>query len=507
MVTKDKQISFSEIISIDPVSLNSYKYAKNEIQVFNIDKSKKNSFFVSYIQSKDVISATIEISRNIPESDLKDAIEIKVYDELGLDSAVDYTITYLQTETNDTKNKVFNVFVIDSSIVGSQLSSIRKKTTYIDYVTTAPFLIGALYKKALIDTDATDCFVYFQKNDAFLAIYKGGEYLYSKSLHYSLKEITEKFCELIGERIDEDDFYSLLTSEGLKSSNVSYQTYLMQLFGELFLYINDVLIFAKRSYEIDVIDRIYLGSEVGVLIGIDEYAKSYLGLESHEFNFSIAINSKEWYVDQIHILMALASQVYLEEKDDKLNFSIFRRPPPLVERPVGKLLGVAVASIILSLAYPAYQFGHAQYLNIKLNSQKEKFNALNKQNNAIKQQLANLKAEKDKVLALVDKETTKLDFRKKLIKEIHKKKTDYPMKASMLVALLDLSNKFESRVSEVTYKDNNLIFFVQNQDEKKITEFIKELTDLKKYKITTDKIEKSKDNSLYLSKITIGLKS
>ena len=119
-----------------------------KFKLFNIEKSKKNSFFASYIQSKDVISATIEISRNIPENDLKDAIEIKVYDELGLDSAIDYTITYLETETNDTKNKVFNVFIIDSVLISEQLGAIKKKTNYIDYVTTAPFLVGSLYKKA-----------------------------------------------------------------------------------------------------------------------------------------------------------------------------------------------------------------------------------------------------------------------------------------------------------------------------------------------------------------------
>jgi hypothetical protein len=357
MAEKNKKQSFSEIVSIDPISLQSYKYAKNEIQPTRLEKVNKNSFIISYIQSKDVISATVDISRNIPDSDLRDAIEIKVYDELGLDSAVEYSITYLETETNDTKNRIFNVFVIDASLVGSQLSEIKKKTNYIDYVTTAPFLISSLYQKALLDSEGTDCFVYFQKNDAFLAIYKGGEYLYSKSLHYSLTELTEKFCELIGERIDEEDFYKLLTTEGLKSTNISYQSFLMQLFGELFLYINDVIVFAKRSYDIENIDKIYIGSEVGMFIGVDEYAKSYLGLESYEFNFSIAINSKEWYVDQIHILMALTSQVYFENKDDKLNFSTFKRPPPFRERPVGKLIGVIAASIIISIAYPAYQFG------------------------------------------------------------------------------------------------------------------------------------------------------
>jgi hypothetical protein len=356
-----------------------------------------------------------------------------------------------------------------------------------------------------LETDGTDCFVYFQKNDAFLAIYRKGEYLYSKSLHYSLKELTEKFCELIGERIDEEDFYKLLTTEGLKSTNISYQSFLMQLFGELFLYINDVIVFAKRSYGIDSIDKIYIGSEVGVFIGIDEYAKSYLGLESYEFNFSIAINSKEWYIDQIHILMALKAQVYFEDKDEKLNFSIFKRPPPFAQRPVGKLLGVVAASIILTTAYPIYQYGYSQFLQIKINQASNEYKVKNKEANKIRAKISKLKNDKAKIEGLVKKESKKLAFRKKLLTEIHKKKTKYSMKSLTLVELIEISNKYKSKISLIEYNENNMKLSIQNRSEKKITEFIEELTKLKKYKITTDKIEKEKNNNLYLSQITIGL--
>ncbi|NOX14880.1 MAG: hypothetical protein GXP61_02420, partial [Epsilonproteobacteria bacterium] len=193
MATKEEQ-NYSSIISIDPISLNSYEYIKNEIKVNKLEKSKKDSFFTSYIPAKDIITASIEMSRSIPDEDLKDAIEIKVYDELGLDSAVNYSITYLETETNDTRNRIYNVFVIDSTLVDERLTPIKKQTKYIDYVTGAPFLLQSLYKKNFLEPDTVDCFIYFQKDDAFLAIYRDGEYIYSKSLHYSLTQINEKFC-------------------------------------------------------------------------------------------------------------------------------------------------------------------------------------------------------------------------------------------------------------------------------------------------------------------------
>lgn len=501
---EDKRYS-SEIVSIDPLSLVSYAYSKNEIKLHKLDKSNKNSFFISYIQTRDVISSTIDISRNIPDSDLKDAIEIKVYDELALDSSIEYAITYLETDSKDSKNRSYNVFIIDLGLVTAKLSPIKDKTHYIDYVTTAPFLIKALYRKNFLEPEGTHCFVYFQKTDAFLAIYKGGEYVYSKSLHYSLKEINEKFCELIGERVDEEDFYKILTNEGLKSSNSVYQQNLMQLFGEIFLYINDVLVFSKRSYNIDVIDRIYIGSEIGTFSGIAEYGKSYLGLESYEFNFSIAINSKEWYIDQLHILMMLNAQMYMENPDDSLNFSIYKRPPPFKQRAVGKLAGVLAASILVGLAYPAYQIGHDSYLSFVLRGTTAEYTETYKKTSDIRQQLALLKVEKEKIDGLVSNEISKFEFRKKLLTEIYNKKISYPMKSRILVEIFKISNANECKVESIEFKKNQLNFFVRNKSEKKITEFIKDLTTLKKYKINTDKIMKDDTLKLYTSKISIGL--
>ncbi len=500
---KDKKAL--NIVSIDPITLTSYEYSKNEIKLHKLDKSKKDSFFVSYIPSKDIISATIDISGSIPDADLTDAIEIKVYDELGLDSAIDYSITYLETETNDIKNRVYNVFIIDSKLINERLSNIKKETKYIDYVTGTPFLLQSLYKRNILEPDTIDCFVYFQKEDTFLAIYADGKYLYSKSLHYSLTQINEKFSELIGERVDEKDFNNLLTNEGLKSTNPEYQQFLMQLFGEIFLYINDVLIYAKRSYSIDKIDKIYIGSEIGELLGIDEYAQSYLGLEAHEFNFSIAINSKEWYIDQIYILMILSAQAYYEDGDDSLNFSPFKRPPPFSKRPSGKLVGTITASIIISLAYPAYQLGYNYYLQMKLNEKTKEYKKLYKKNQQIKSELAKLKKEKSKIDLLVKKESEKFEFRKKLLTEIYAKKIAYPMKALILAELIDISNKYKSKLNMIEFKDDVFVFDVRNKSDKKITEFIKELTKLKKYNISTDKIVKDDKRNLYLSKISIGL--
>lgn len=507
MIKSEDQRQIADIISIDPFTLHSYSYSKNEIKLNKLEKSNKNSFFISYIQTRDLIHSTIEISRNIPENDLKDAIEIKVYDELALDSSIEYSIHYAETESKDAKLRTYNVFVVDITLLDTKLLALRNKTKYIDFLSTPPFLIKSLYQKNLIEPEGTHCFIYFQRTDAFLAIYRNGEYLYSKSLHYSLKEISEKFCELLGERVDEEEFYKMLVNEGLRTTKTNYQQHLMKLFGEIFLYVNDVLIFAKRSYGIDMIHRTYIGSEIGVFSGIKEYGQSYLGLESHGFNFSIAINSKEWYIDQVHILMMLSAQVHLENPFEGINFSHYKRPPPLKQRASGKLAFVVGLGILSGLAFPLYQLGYDTYLSILLSQNNDQYNELIRKTSHIRQELATLKVEKEKVDALVDAETTKFEFRKKLLNEIYNKKISYPMKAQILSEIFELSNQSLSKINSVNFANKTFEFLIHNKDDKRITEFISGLTQLEKYKINTDKISKDETGHSYISKISVGLKN
>jgi len=50
------------------------------------------------------------------------------------------------------------------------------------------------------------------------------ENLYSsKSLDFSLKQIYEKYCSMIGERVDEKEFFTTLEAEGLKATESTYQ--------------------------------------------------------------------------------------------------------------------------------------------------------------------------------------------------------------------------------------------------------------------------------------------
>jgi len=495
----------TDIVSIDPFSQTTYLHSFRDSTLCQLDYKQKNAFIISYLQTRDVISSTIDINHNIQDSDIRDAIEIKIYDELALDASIEYVINYIETESKDVNYRSFNIFLIDTKLLQSRFLPVKETIHYIDYITTAPFLIQSLYGKYFLESNATHCFIYFQKSDAFLAVYKNGKYIYSKSLHYSLMEMHEKFCELLGERIDEEKFYKLLVKEGLSTDNIQYKIYLEQLFNDIYSYINEILVFTKRSYNIDDVDAIYVGSEIGLFNGVIEFSQNSLGMHTLPFHFNTLNNLSKEYSDQIHLLMMLSAQLYKENPDDNLNFSLYRRPPALRYRASGKLIAIILISTLSSLIYPTYQFMYNSFLHIRASQYASTFNELSIKTADIKRDLALLKSEKEKIDQLITAETKKFEFRKKLLGEIYNKKISYTIKTSMLLELFSLINKNDCKIEILDFKNNKLDVLVRNASEKKITELIQDLTALNKYSISTDKILQDDKIKVYTSKITIGV--
>ncbi len=492
------------VVTIDPYKQTAFVYQNNEIKNTKIDKFKSHNFYISYIYTKDIISASIELSQNIPEEDLKDVIEIKAYEELGLDSATEYKILFFETPNEGGKERHFNIFALNKELLEKDFELVSKKLKYIDYITSAPFLVKSLYDREILEKNSIDCFIYFQEEDTFLTIYKEGEYIYSKSLQYSLNTMTEKFCEYVGERIDENEFYNLIINEGLKSSNFSYQQALMKLYGEIFLYINDVLNFAKRAYNIEYINKIYIGSQIGVFNGIDEYSKNYLNLDSLEFKFNIPIKAP-YYIDQLHYLMILTATHYQENLDDTFNISPFKRPPTFKHRPSGKLLMAAAASLIISMAYPLYQIGFDTYLKYDLNKINNQYKKIYAQTSALRAELKVLSDKKNQINKIYQTEKGKLTFREKLLNEIYRKKVSYPMKALILADLFKSVNAHQTKVLKVDNNTTQMILTVYSKKDKRITELIKALANQSKYDISTEEIKKDSNKSIYISDIKVRL--
>ncbi|MFT7005472.1 MAG: hypothetical protein ACJAWW_002847, partial [Sulfurimonas sp.] len=248
-MSKKTEHSFSSVISVNPYKDTYLSGISSFLSNIGSPEYKKDQYAISYINTKSFINSQISISKNIPEEDLHDAINNKIYDELALDQAVTYQIQFIETFNSlDEENRSFHVFIVDPLSIDETFSNVVSKIKYIDTIIPSPLLLKSLYEKEIIETSGVHCFIYFQENDAFITVYSEKEFLYTKSINYTFLQMHERFCELYGERVEFESFMDFYSNHNLKDTDSDYKEYFIKLYKEIFANINDILTYVKRAY-------------------------------------------------------------------------------------------------------------------------------------------------------------------------------------------------------------------------------------------------------------------
>lgn len=450
-----KQELFSSIVSINPYRGDYYVSSLNTISQATSPSFSKEQYAISFLNTKSFITALIGISKNIPDDDIYDALENKAYEELALDMAVEYQLQYVEALNKISESdRFFHVFVVDPLALKQEFSPATESLKYLDQIVPVPLLLKSLYTKDLIDSSATHGFIYFQENDAFFIVYNEQEFVYCRSLKYSLKQMHEHFCDLLGENVELAVFETILATQGLNTINAEYQKNLFKLFGEVFLHINDVITYSKRAFEIKQFEKIYIGSATGIISGLDEYAQTYLGLYVLPFNFNYGLNTANKTVDNIHQLMHFYSRLESDERYE-CNFTIFHRPPPFAKRDSGKLILVTAAALAAALLCPGTYWGlsYVEEFHYALMSQEYDTVSIEKKDREAK---INYKlAEKKVAQALLDEEANAYKEKQDTLAQVHEKKVDYPMKAKIVADFTRSFNQYRVKLNSFAYHESN----------------------------------------------------
>ncbi len=505
--------NFSTVISINPYKNTFYTGNTTRISSQSRPAYAKDQYAISFLNTKSFITATIGLSKNIPDDDLPFAIENKAYEELALDMAIEYQISYIESfNVIEESNRYFHIFVVDPITLEEDFSTSVGDIKYIDQIIPVPLLLKSLYTKEIVNDNGVHVYIYFQDNDAFFTIYKDQEFVYTKSLKYSFKQMHERFSDLLGEQIPHDEFLSLISKEGLSSSNSEHQKYLIKLFGEMFLHINDVLTYAKRAFEIERIDQVYIGSQIGPISGLDEYSQTYLGLASADFNFDYGFDYANDYVDQIHLLLHLYTQQNAEDKYD-CNFTVFHRPPPFAKRASGKLIMTAALATVIAMTWPAYNWTAAYFEKARLLVYESQYVELHNEKITRKATIDLKTASKEKYTNLLNEEIADFDSRKNTLEKIHTIKVDYPMKGALLTSFTKYFNKHNVKLTGLTYAEEDqktkvFNFKLLSRTDIQITNMLKELTkkEDRKYNFSIEEINYDANRSRYQSDLKVVLK-
>ena len=516
-MSKEELPSLSNVLSINPYK-NSYASSisnfLNEIEspIYN-----KEQYVISYLNTKNFINSHIDISKNIPDEDLYDAIYNKTYDELGLDQAIMYEIQYIETFNNyDEDNRSFHVFIIDPSVIEDVFNDIIQKVKYIDYITPSPLLIKALYSKNIIEDSGIHCFIYFQENDTFITIYNERNFIYTKSINYSFLQMHERFCEILGEIIEYDEFISILSNEDLKTTTSKYKIDIIKLYKEVFVNINEILTYVKRALDIEKIERIYIDTQLNFLTNLDEMAEVELGIESYSFNFNYGFENTQNSVDHLHSLMHIYTTLMDNEKY-LCNFSTYHRPAKFLKRDSGKALLIAAASLLIAFIYPIsfWTLEYAQSLQYRL--LEDEYTTLHNLKLAREATIKESEEEKEKLSKLLSFEEQDYIDKKNTLIKIHEVKVDYPMKADLLHLLTKDLNRYMVRIESAIYSQaekkekssalKELRLGLVSSDDKRITDLIKYLTDTYegKFHFSIEKISYEEKTKLFFGELKVNL--
>jgi hypothetical protein len=500
--------AIKSILTIDAYRNRYYLYRNDTFQPISKLTYNKQNFITSFVGGNHFISTTTEISRNIPEEDLEGVFELRAYEELGLDQAVEYVIFHYEIPSEN-EDRLFYLFAVEKERMDELFLPLKKEIKYFDLIVPQPLLYGTLYRREILEGHGVDCFLYITDNEASVSFYRNGHYLYSKSLDFSLERLYEKFCEIEGEQVDREEFFSTLETEGLKATNPKFQENFMKIFGEMFIAINDIIIYTKRAFQLESIDRMYVGSTLGPIIGLDEYSNSYLGLASFDLNFDYHIETDEWYTDQNQFLMLMTAMDYMEDESVVLNMTLYPRPPSFANRPSGQFIIALFLAISAGLVYPLYHFVGAYTNKAKIITLKPEQIRLQKEAAHYKKILKQKREE----IAKLDKEIKKLqdtyDGKLKTLEAVYQKKVNYRLKSGIFFLLAEELHKFGVNVDEIETRNDTVYLHVVSSDDRKLTELIKYLTE--KYydqidSIDIELIKKDPDSAFYRGLLKVAFK-
>lgn len=503
LFTKKPKDTLSPALLLDPYRNRKYLFEKNKITRPGKLKSIQKVFKLSYVQTKDVIIETVTISVNIPQEDLRSVIELKIFEELDLDPTIEYTIDFLEIpSSHPEKERKFLVFITENKILEETYQKFIKEFRHINHIVPLPLLFRTLYTHNILDSQEIHVFIYFHKSDAVLALYMKGYLIYAKALRYSFMEIAERLSELTGQNVSVDSVEETIYKYGLKLNDLDLLQHYMQVFSEIFMHINDILIYIKRAYKIDIIDKLFISSYMGPIKGIEEYAQTYLAQESYDFTlFDYGVESEEDILDDFIYLLALTALDIQQKYIVYPNLSIYRPPLPLLKRPSGKLLLISAASVVTALAFPIYQLLLGYKYQFDAHLLEKRYQSIHQERIALEAQIKNLQnqiAQKEKQ---VQHERELLNKKMALLNRVYDKKVNYLMKGKTIADLSQKLVQFKIHALEI---DNNATHFDLNvtaNSDKYITSFVRHLSEKTSYYVVLDSIEKVDVNSTIYTSI------
>ncbi len=487
---------------INPIDSSLISYDGKNFK--NLTK-KENLYTISRILYEDIIVYSFKIPSIQISDDLSSLVEIKMYEEAGLDVNKSYKLTYIIKKLDFDEMDLIEAFAIDLDRLRDIFKDCIKKVKYIDFLTLPFFTFRTFYTNKIL-TGKNDIFVYIDENEAFSSFYKDGSYISTKSI-INLSEIVEKLnAKDIHINIKElsDTLVNKGFNQDLYERNESdLFNSLESIFSDVLTKINNVAMHNRNIYGFDKIDRLFFSTREGRIKGLKEFVGSFGLADVQVLDFNLFREKQEsGFLDKITASYGLDK---FKEHSNIQNVTIFKRAPSFFRTKFGKLISSAAVLFIILFGIFAYFYLDIQNLKKEENILQSRYNILQQKAKKYKVDISKKINEISKTKEEIKKQEIVFKNIKASIDKLEQMKGKDNRYISFLAVVNTLLQKYglhTRSIEQIGKKSMEIEVVTEYKSRDKIANFLKALIEKGFVDVKTNEIKL--DNKSYISKIGIS---
>lgn len=514
MITKS--LKHKKVVLLEPQNCVIYELENYETTIKKDHKYSKKHLYISYLPDNLITNISLQIDKKLENSDELELVMIeKVQDELRLKPDKEIMIRYVPKKLNYDNTKIeYELFLIEIDTIIKRFKECIQKYPFIDFIIPTQFLFLALYYAKILPKNGVHAFVYFGYESSFFVVYESEKLAYYRHLNITLYNFFEIFK--FTNKSDTSDSFISTTNDSLTSNSSCFTNQSSLLNNEFLSKINsiisDLLVYTNRALNIYGFDAFYLDCDSWFDDSLYKAISDNFGINCLRFDFNYGFCVPK---DMTHLKkLALLLGKELEKGHEiEFNYTIFEKPKPFLKRDSGQLISVAIISFILAFSYPLYLFLDGKQLNIENERVQKEIDNLAIEHAILNSQIATLNSEKERLLSEYKKTKESTEGLRNILFEIYRDQESYLLKTELILELVEQVLKHNVKIEKINLKseineNKNSICIINislySNDHNKITKFIKELVDSRKYhNISVNNIYHDSNSSKFTSNINI----
>ncbi len=474
-----------------------YDFSGNRVN----QPSSSSTHIVSAIPSLSTLQTVVEVARSVDPEILEDTLMESTYSQLSLNLEDEYVVQFQKRHNSyDMNQDEYDVYALPYGAIADRFASFVARHSYVDCLIPYHLIPQVLYKHELIPSRGAQAFVYIGDDDAFFVLFREGEAIYSKSLQHKLENLHEMFNARIGQDLTYGEFANYLA--GTASDQASQRESLEYLYRMIYDEIEETLSFVHRLHQDVQLDTLYLDSSTRIAADLYRYLGEMIRIvckAAHTIPLEVETQPESYFAS---LAILYAKDV---ERDEKLpNFTIYKRPLPLLQRDGGRMLAIGAAALILSLLYPAYEVFYWLKLDHEIQVYTEEKIIVGQKEIAYRTEIEKLQAEKKQLEDAIAERDKEYETYLGALRDIYAWQRNYMLKSRVLSDFLNASSTHAVFLDEFALTQESealtLKTLTNARDQRAVSGFLRALGESGRYvEAITEEIYK--DEGLYQSSI------